>query len=60
MASANLATADAKCGDDEDGQGHPAGVALVDRIVVLLKTEHPEDSVLLAQVEQAAIDAITP
>ncbi|HSJ45161.1 MAG TPA: hypothetical protein VK923_10825 [Euzebyales bacterium] len=39
---------------------HDALTALVDRIVVLLKTEHAEDSVLLAQVEQAAIDAITP
>lgn len=39
---------------------HDALTALVDRIVVLLKTEHAEDSVLLEQVEQAAIDAITP
>ena len=39
---------------------HDALTALVDRIVVLLKTEHGEESVLLDAVEQAATDAITP
>lgn len=39
---------------------HDALTELVDRIVVLLKTEHGEEQVLLDAVERAATDAITP
>lgn len=39
---------------------HDALAALVDQMVVFLKTEHGEDRVMVEAVEQAAADAIRP